>query len=245
MLKYCLLLLLALPLASRAEVFSHDDWGKVLDRFVDDNGMVDYLGLAEDRELFDQYLERIKRTGPRTHPERFPNRDHELAYYMNAYNALVFEGVLARGPEEKSVWRGFISGLNFFILMDVTLEGRETNLKKLEDDIIRAEYQDPRIHAAINCASISCPRLPQEPFYGGMLQEQLDAAIKEFVNSPQHVRIDGDAVYLSKIFDWFEEDFVAQNRSLVDYVNQYRQEKISPDLSVKYLPYNKGINHQR
>ncbi|NJL27166.1 MAG: DUF547 domain-containing protein [Thermoanaerobaculia bacterium] len=152
----------AAPVA--AEEFSHADWTAVLARFVDEQGQVDYEGLASDRAIFDRYVRTVETTGPTSHPELFPTRAHQLAYYLNAYNALVFQGVLARGPEKESVWSGLISGYNFFVKMKVKVDGEETTLKKLEDDVVRARFEDPRVHAALNCASIGCPRLPREAF---------------------------------------------------------------------------------
>ena len=235
------------------EAFSHDDWNSVLGQFVNDEGYVDYQGLKSDRATFDRYIERIETISPVTNPELFPTKADQLAYYMNAYNALVFKGVLARGPEEKSVWRGLVSGYNFFVKMKITVGGKRTNLKKLEDDIIRAEFLDPRIHAAINCASISCPRLPQQAFVAATLEQQLDDAMREFVNSEMHIKLDQTrrTAKVSKIFKWFKKDFTSYEKtngnvkpSLLHYINRYRELKIPADFKVGYLDYNKKINKQ-
>ena len=108
-------------------------WEAVLQEFVDARGFVDYEGLAARRAGFDGYVATVEATGPRSDPDLFPSRNDKLSYYLNAYNALVFKGVLARGPEEESVWRGAISGYNFFAKMKITVGGEEMGLKKLED----------------------------------------------------------------------------------------------------------------
>ncbi|MEM7581898.1 MAG: DUF547 domain-containing protein [Acidobacteriota bacterium] len=237
------------------EPFSHAVWTEVLQRFVDDEGLVDYAGLAADRGDFDQYVGAVEAVSPKSHPERFSGRDEALAYYINAYNALVFQGVLERGPETKSVWRGLISGYAFFVSMKVTVGGEKISLKALEDDIVRAEFQDPRIHAALNCASIGCPRLPQEAFDPATLDAQLDATMQEFVSDPRHVAVEAKSrrVRLSKIFDWFTDDFLDEEKrqgrpkaNLIDYVNRYRSpdSQIPRDYSIRFLPYDKGINQQ-
>ncbi len=209
---------------------------------------MDYLGLSRNREELDRYLDSIRGTSPRSHAELFPDRNHELAYWINAYNAQVVAGVLDRGPEDKSVWSGgLISGYRFFVRRKVVLGGESVSLKKLEDDWIRAGYGDPRIHAALNCASRSCPRLPREPFVGRRLDDQLDAAMREFVADPRNVRLRDDGrVELSKIFDWFTSDFLAEAPDLVAYVNRYRpSEALLPeDAEVVFLEYDKGINAQ-
>lgn len=241
--------------AGAAEPFSHDDWERVLQEFVDDRGFVDYRGLAEDRAGLDRYIARLRAASPASDPGLFPTRDHELAYYLNAYNAWVFWGVLDRGPEIDGVWGLFGTGLSFFVGMDIELGGRETNLKELEDDVIRAGYGDPRIHAGLNCASVSCPRLPREAFTGPELDEQLDAAMREFVTDPKHLAVDRRAktVRASKIFEWFADDFLTWLRQqgvadpdLIDYFNRYRGKAgaIPRTWTVEFMEYDKGLNAQ-
>jgi len=237
------------------ERFSHDDWTAVLERFVDQKGLVDYQALATDRTVFDRYLASVERVSPVSHPHLFPTDSDALAYYINAYNAHVFNGVLQRGPEQKSVWRGLISGLKFFVRMSITLGGEQTNLKTLEDRTIREGFKDPRIHAALNCASLSCPRLPRKAFKGDRLDEELDLAIREFVMNPNNVKTDESrqVVMLSEIFDWFVSDFLDDEErrgnsggSVIDYVNRYRavDAQIPGNYKVKFLRYDKRINKQ-
>lgn len=243
------------PAAGAAEPFSHADWGRVLEESVDAHGFVDYRGLADNRAVFDRYIASLRARSPESDPGLFPTEDHELAYYINAYNAWVFSGVLDRGPEIDSVWGLFGTGISFFSGMDIVLGGEETNLKELEDDVIRERYEDPRIHAALNCASVSCPRLPQEPFTADGLDVQLDAAMHEFVTDPKHLKVDRGAkvVTISKIFDWYSGDFLAylkakgvSDPNLIDYVNRYRGDagKIPPNYEVEFFAYDKGLNAQ-
>jgi hypothetical protein len=240
-----------------AEPFSHAEWTQVLQRFVDDRGYVDYVGLARDHALLDRYLARVEKVGPSNQPALFPDRAHQLAYYINAYNAHVFRGVLARGPEKETVWTGGLipgqTGYAFFVGMDIEVGGKETNLKALEDDVVRAGFQDPRIHAALNCASRGCPRLPRQAFAGATLEAELDAAMREFVAEARNVKVDTQArtVTLSKIFDWFADDFVGYEKrkgnaggNQIDYVNRYRaaDAKIPRDFAIRFFEYDKRIN---
>ncbi len=229
--------------------FSHDDWTTVLQRFVDERGLVDYEGLAGDPRIFERYVGSVERISPETDPDRFPTSDHALAYYLNAYNALIFQGVLRRGPQTESVWSGLISGYAFFARMDITIGGKRTNLKDLEDGI-RMRFSDPRIHAALNCASLGCPRLPRRAFEAEGLSATLDAAMTEFVNDERNCTIDRArrTVTLSKIFDWFADDFVGERKdrdgALIDYVNRYRPRdaRIPPAYTIKFAKYDKRIN---
>lgn len=236
--------------------FGHEDWQKVVSRFVDARGRVNYEALAKDRADLDRYLASVEKTSPKTKPALFPTRNDQLAYYLNAYNAQVFKGVLARGPEKESVWKGgLISGYKFFVGMDIFIGGEKTSLKSLEDNTVREGFKDPRVHAALNCASLGCPRLPQNAFEGDLLDQQLDGGMTEFVGEARNVTIDdgGRTVTLSKIFDWFEKDFLGFEKAngsvepnILDYVNRYRGglPKVPRAYKVKYFEYDKGINKQ-
>jgi Protein of unknown function, DUF547 len=239
----------------RAETFSHADWTTVLERFVDARGFVDYRGLATDRADLDRYLASLARTSPDSDPAAFPTRDDALAYWIDAYNAFVFAGVLDRGPGTESVWGDGLFGLGFFTARKYVAGGRTFSLKQLEDDVVRGRFRDPRVHAALNCASRGCPRLPRHAFVGGALEHQLDDAMREFVAQKRNCTIDRGhrTVYLSKIFDWFEDDFVDFERrrqtpapTVIDYVDRYRPatERVPPGFRIRYLAYDKRINRQ-
>ena len=249
----CAMVLGPMSTPARAASFSYDDWNEVLGKYVDDEGLVDYHGLAADRGALDRFLASIETTGPKSDPEAFPTRDDQLAYYINAYNALAFQGVLELGPDAKTVWGFTGTGLGFFVRMKVVVDGEKMSLKSLEDDIVREEFKDPRIHAALNCASIGCPKLPRVAFSPDRLDEQLDAEMTKFVNEERNCRIDEAAgtATLSRIFDWFRKDFeeyeAAQGGGgLSDYINRYRpaDAQLSPDLKLKFSKYDKRLNRQ-
>ncbi len=238
--------------SARAADFSYDDWNNVLERFVDQNGLVDYAGLRQDRDVLDRFLESIGTTGPETDPDMFPTREDRLAYYINAYNALVFQGVLSLSPNADTVWGFTGTGLGFFVRMKVQVDGNKTSLKALEDDLIRDGFKDPRIHAALNCASVGCPKLPRRAFEPETLDEQLDAEMRKFVSEERNCKVDESSgtVYLSRIFDWFRGDFeefeASRGGGLIDYINRYRPSdgKIPTDLKVEFLKYDKSLNRQ-
>lgn len=243
------------PLPASAGTLSHQDWTAILERFVDERGRVDYIGLSRDRGALDRYLDRLAATSPDSQPAHFPTRNDQLAYWINAYNAVVVAGVLDRGVETPSVWGDGFFGIGFFTVERANLGGEKMSLKELEDDIVRARYRDPRVHAALNCASIGCPRLPRRAFEGATLDAELDAAMREFVAEPRNCRIDSGAAtaWLSKIFDWFEDDFLDFERrqgearpSLTRYVNRFRARdaQIPGSLRVRFLDYDKRLNRQ-
>jgi hypothetical protein len=239
--------------AGDSVTFDHAAWTEVLSIFVDGQGQVDYQALAVDRGLLDRYLAQISETGPQSTPEQFPTRAHELAYYVNAYNALVFQGVLQGDLDAKTVWRGLVPGYGFFVGRKFRLDGQSINLRNLENKIVRARFGDARVHAVLNCASVSCPRLPTTAFEPGQLERELNAAMVEFVSIEQNVRVDDATrtVFLSKIFDWYEMDFLEDEReagntkpNLLDYVNRFRGDapSIPDDYTIRFMEYNKALN---
>jgi len=191
--------------------FPYDDLAEVLDRWVSPEG-VDYVGLAAHAEPLRRFVAQTAVTGPRTDPARFPTEEDRLAYYINAYNALVLLAVVehwpittvheVRGRIEPKAGFGFFYGLRF------VLDGRKTNLYDLDNKVIRP-FGDARIHAAINCASRSCPTLASAPFQGATLDRQLAEAARGFSGATRHVDVDDQArvVRLSSIFEWFATDF--------------------------------------
>lgn len=246
----------AAPPLPELKAIDHGAWTQLLQRFVDERGRVDYRALAKDRAELDRYVAIVEAVGPANRPDLFPSRDHELAFYLNAYNALTWKGVVERGPEEESVWKGAISGYNFFKGMKILVAGEKTNLSDFENDVIRARYQDPRVHAALNCASIGCPTLQREAFVAEKLGAQLDAAVRQWVADPYHVALEAGSKKLrvNKIFDWFTDDFLGyekrqgvQQPSLVGWINRYRaaDQQLPTDVKLEINDYDKRINKQQ
>lgn len=137
-------------------------------------------------------------------------RDARLAYAINAYNATVLALVARRHPRSSiHEVRGLIepkAGFGFFYAQRFRFDGAGTNLYDLENDVIRS-FGDARIHAAINCASASCPALYERAFRPELLDEQLNEVTRRFVSDPRHVRYADGTLHLSAIFDWFSADF--------------------------------------
>ena len=185
--------LAAVP-AGAAEPFSHADWERVLERFVDARGFVDYQGLAEDRGALDRYLARLRAASPESDPGLFPSPDHELAYWINAYNAWVFWGVLDRGPDLDSVWGFLGTGISFFSGMDIELGGRETNLKALEDEVIRARYGERDdidtvsrlLNGLVQGISIQVVVDPAR-WSPDQIRSVLEAQVRMLLGSPEHL----------------------------------------------------------
>ena len=250
------------------EKFDYSSYAKLLDRYVNEQGLVDYAGLLKNPDLVDLFYNDIAAYSPDSHPHLFSDDKARLAYWINSYNLTTIKGVLHNYPinsvEEvapPALLFFFPRKSGFFFFQRFTYGGVETSLYYLENSVIRKRFIDPRYHFALNCASSSCPQLPQVPFYPGRLDEQLEAEAEKFINSAANLYYDEQqkTLYLSAIFDWYEEDFLSwlertspgRDLTIVDYVLGYlRKESAVPIdrdrtlLKIKYLPYDWGLNDQ-
>lgn len=189
------------------EGFDHTAWDGVLKAHVNVLGEVDYEALANDPSQLDAYVAEVAERSPDSHPDDFANDDAKLAYWLNAYNALTLRGVLGNYPIGSIREAGFMFA--FFRRKNYTAGGATLSLNEIEHEIIRPRFGDPRIHFALVCASVSCPRLDREAFRGGSLDEHLDRLTRQFVAEPRNVRVspNGKILTLSKILDWYGSDF--------------------------------------
>lgn len=201
-------------------------------------GYVDYDGIAAN-PAFGQFVDQLARPA-----EAFGSREAELAYYINAYNAFAISGIL-KGYSPGS-WFG---RYRYFKSLEFSLGGRDINLDKLEHKLIRP-MGDERIHFAIVCASLSCPRLSNRAYLPETLDEQLDAAARDFVNDVSRNRLDisQKTAFVSEIFDWFKDDFTRAAGSVPAYLARYAQDPaaraalLEGRLELSYLPYDWSLN---
>ncbi|MDY6988632.1 MAG: DUF547 domain-containing protein [Thermodesulfobacteriota bacterium] len=221
----------------------HSLYGRLLDKYVKD-GVVDYQGLQQEEKNLDQYLKVLEQTDTKK-----LTANGQLAFYINAYNAWTIKLILSAYPGVDSIWdlgSRIFKWKSPFRKEIVRIEGKKMSLDDLEHGIIRPRFKDPRVHFAVNCASISCPPLSSEPYEGSTLGQQLDASVRSFLNNPERNRLEGKTLYVSKIFKWFAEDF---NDDVVGFFLQYAEEEVKQRLragrdrlKVKYLDYDWGLN---
>lgn len=214
----------------------HDKFDQVLRQHVVE-GKVNYDGIKQDPRFFD-YLEILKSTNPDT----FASEQEKLAYWINAYNALAIKGILdGRSPSS------FFGRISYFKTTDYDVGGRSINLYDLERDII-IPFNEPRIHFAIICASMSCPRLISEAYVASQLDEQLEKNTTLFINNPAKNSFDTEKkiARVSKIFDWFEEDFEKDAGTVQQFLARYVKDKALAQAldtyKVKHLDYDWSLN---
>lgn len=233
------------------------DFNAVLERVVDERGMVGYEALQRDPAQLDRYLQALADLSP----ARFASwsEAEQIALLINAYNALTLRSIIDHDPIRPSIKA--IPGV--WKLRRHPLMGQRLTLDEIEHRILRREYNEPRIHAALVCAAISCPPLRREAFTGPKLERQLEDQTNRWLASGVGLRIDraSGEVAISQIFQWFGEDwpradpnaapvpghekesavlhFIARHRPIAE-----RQLLLGGAYRLGYLPYNWGLNRQ-
>ena len=203
------LLVLLSGLAQAQFDHSHAAWDSLVGKHVSwlpDNrqSRVDYAAFKRDRAALKSVLDGMSGV-PKDEFERWP-REQRMAFLINAYNAFTVEWILTRYPDLKSIKDTTVFGSpwkqKFFRLL-----GEERHLDWIEHEQLRPLYQDPRVHAALNCASIGCPALRNEAFTAAKLEAQLEDGMQRFLADRTRNRVRDGRLEVSAIFKWFKEDF--------------------------------------
>ena len=219
-----------------------DSWARVLERFLDRDGRIDFAGLSRARGDLDRFVAWIYQTGPESRPGLFPTHRHVLAYHLNAYNALAMYAILDEGVPQSLAG---LKKVHFFVLKRYQVDGRPISLYAYENEIIRP-LGEPRVHFALNCMAVACPRLPREPFDAERLEEQLERETRYFFSEPRNVRVDDNArtIHLSEILDFYSSDFLGAVPTLAAYVNRYRMAPVPEEYSIVFTPYDWSVNRR-
>jgi hypothetical protein len=236
-----------IPADFPTDSFSHRDFESLLEKYVDQDGNVDYTHWHSSQEsvsTLNAYLAAVSQYSPDATPERFSSKSQELAYWLYGYNAYVIKSVLDNWPLESvtdvKAPLEVVKGMGFFHRLRFEFGGEPYSLLSVENSIIRKRFQDARIHFVLNCASDSCPPMRPTLPTGDALDALLTAAATDFVNDPRNVSVDhgNKQVVLSTIFKWFRKDFLndlakrglSSERGLVDYVSGEASETLRAEL---------------
>lgn len=211
-----LTLCLSFSVQAQSEGDLHSPFNKLLGKHVRpiDNGastQVDYAGFKQDSAQLTQYLNSLASVKKTTFDSW--DKDVQLAFLINAYNAYTIDLILTEYPDLESI-RDLGSFFSSPWKKNIApLLGKTRTLDEIEHELIRGpnesnqRYDEPRIHFAVNCASIGCPALREEAYEGATLDTQLEAQTTRFLADASRNRMDGNTLKISKIFDWYREDF--------------------------------------
>lgn len=219
------------------------------------NGLVDYEHLKDDARL-DTYLVQLSETDPK----KFQDKNSEMAFWINSYNAftlkIICENYPVKSITDLNNGGKLLNGLTGKTVWDksfITINGRKISLNYIENNILRQKFNDPRIHFAIVCASISCPPIRPEAYSAAILSSQLNDHAKEFFNDTTRNSFNAEKriANLSHVLDWFGKDFGKNDKEKLLFVSTFLPKEISTDINnhasewtINYKNYDWGLNKQ-
>ena len=210
----------------------HSAWDRFLGEYLtqgaDGVARVDYAAAKAGRPALQGYLDDLAAT----QVSRL-TRAEQMAYWLNLYNALTVAVVIDHHPvasiQDIAISPGLLSSGPWDKDL-ITVESQDLSLNDIEHRILRPIWRDPRIHYGVNCASIGCPNLAAKAFTGAGLDAQLDAAARAYVNHPRGVSINGGEITVSKIYDWFLEDFGGSEQGVIQHLLRYAKPGLAADI---------------
>jgi hypothetical protein len=225
---------------SSAIVVDHSLWQQVLDQYVVERNQQTYVQYAllkqaqpkqtgdnTQSSILDRYLEYLATVNPLT-----LSRQEQQAYWVNLYNAATVQLIVQRYPVTSIIKLG--KGLFSFGPWNdniITVNQQKISLNDIEHGILRPIYDDPRIHYAVNCASFSCPNLLTTAFTGVNAEVLLDKGARDYINHTRAVSVKEGELVLSKIYDWFQEDFGGSEAGVLAHISEYANASLLQQLN--------------
>jgi len=227
----------------------HAGFDSLLKKHVDKDGFVNYPAWhksKEDRQALSKYLVHLSQASPTSKA----SREGQLAFWINAYNAVTLEGILQVYPTDSiRKHTAKLGGYNIWQQLPLLVDGKPYSLEDIEHKVLR-KMGEPRIHFAIVCASVGCPRLLNEAYVGEKLDAQLATNATDFFSRPQNFQVDrSGAIKASSILDWFGTDFGATPAEQFGYLKPYLPKAAQavatqPNVRVSFLDYDWSLNDQ-
>lgn len=224
----------SLSAAFASERPDHSLFTKLLKKHVSTSGDVDYKGFMDDIQDFDDYLLELRQKAPQSDW----SKTEKKAFYINLYNAYTIKFIILKYPVSSPKDVKF-SGKDIWHFRMVQAGPQKYTLDWVENGILR-KMGDPRIHFAINCGAKSCPKLLNEAYEADKLNAQLTKVTKAFVQNSSHNTIKAKKVVISKIFDWYAEDF--KKDGLISFLNKYGSVTVQDDAKISYKEYDWSLN---
>ncbi|WP_299119949.1 DUF547 domain-containing protein [uncultured Tenacibaculum sp.] len=228
-----LILSLSFFLTSYSQTSTFD---ALLKKHVNTKGNVNYKAFKKDEAKLQIYLDYLAKTSPKKSWSAAKTK----AFWVNAYNAYTIKLILDNYPL-KSILKIKKKGKDAWSIPFAKVGGKSYTLNHIEHEILRKDYNDPKIHVGVNCASGSCPQLGNFAFTEANYEAKTKDLMKKFINDTNRNKISKNKVELSKIFEWFKGDFTKKG-SLIDFLNKYSNTKIDPKAKVRFLEYDWSLN---
>jgi hypothetical protein len=212
----------------------HAIWTAELTKYVSADGLVDYAAWKKNQEPLNTYLAQLSVAQPVTNW----SKNVQLSYWINVYNAYTVKLILDHYPVRsiKDIGNG-----NPWDISWIPIGSKTYSLNQIENDIIRQQFRDPRIHFALNCAARSCPPLLNEAYDPVKLETQLVSRTRNFIADSTYNKTDSSPVRISSLFDWYKPDF---SPDVISFINGFAPTSLDKDEKIEYLEYDWRLNEK-
>lgn len=210
---------------------NHQALDSLLQKYVSNTGKVNYKGLKTNKAALDTYCQQLS-SNP---PADSWSRPEKMAYWINAYNAFTLKLIVDNYPT-KSILN--FDGGKTWDVRRIKIGDKKYSLNNLENDILRSQFKDPRIHFAINCAAKSCPPLWNHAYTAENLDATLETRTRAFINNPQYNTLSANSAQVSRIFDWYGADF----GDLKKFLQKYSDTRLKSTATLTFNEYNWDLN---
>jgi hypothetical protein len=211
----------------------HRDWNRLLKIYVSTDGKVNYFGLKKEKQSIEKYLKLLSENSPASNW----TRQESMAFWINLYNAFTIDLILEKYPinsimelEKGNVWKS----------KSIRIGGISFTLDKIEKEILLGAFKDPRVHFAVVCAASSCPPLLNEAWTKENIDNKLEEQTLKFINNSLFNSLSSKSIEISKIFEWYSNDF----GNVINFLNKYAKISIDSKAKIKYKAYDWGLNKQ-
>ncbi|MDA9555088.1 DUF547 domain-containing protein, partial [Pelobium sp.] len=215
---------------------NHSTFDQLLKQYVSAKGEVNYAGFVKDQAKLQGYINYLSKINP-----NLLTKNEQLAYWINAYNALTIDQILRNYPITSIL--KIANGKVWDQPLPYKFDGKTYSLNQIEKKVLLGgDLFDARIHFAVNCAALSCPRLSNKAFTAENVQSLLTQNTKAALANKEQNKISANSASISMLFNWYKSDFDKAEGSVINFINKYSSVKISSNTKIDYLEYNWNLN---
>jgi hypothetical protein len=239
-----LTIFLAFSISSLVAQPDYAAYDAFLKKFVNSSGKVNYAGIQNNKAALDNIVLQFSQRAP----EQKWKKEEVMSYWINVYNAYTLKLIVDNYPI-KSITA--LDAGKTWDMKRIPIEKEKFSLNQIENDFLRAKYNDPRIHFVLNCGAKSCPPLFNQAFIASKIEQLLESRTKAYIQSSQ-LLITEKQVKISKIFDWYAADFMnkseisntnSKRMATIRFLKKYSKVNISADASLSFLDYDWSLNN--
>lgn len=202
-------------------------------KYVKD-GRVNYSAIKQNPEKLNMLVSKIS-----SYSLEEKGKNEEKAFYINAYNILVIKGIIDNYPIKSPLDKE-----GFFDKVKYNVSGEMLTLNEIENEKLRAEFDDPRIHFVLVCAAIGCPELISNGYFPESLDKQIEQRTIATLKDPDFIRVKNDKVEISEIFKWYSVDFGGR-QNYRTFLNKFRKDNLPSDASIDFYSYDWALNEKK